>query len=428
MKRNFFTLISVLLFLLTILNGCKRGTSLSNTNLNEIYSSSVDLPQPEFKVFHISNSETEVYFRINNQKLTYGVAQNNISMHANARVSWELFDNFEDSQVLDSGAVNMIDTISEGNFNFLQGKIILKCAQNNHYQLKVKLRDENSEKESINFVHIDKKNELGYQNYKVTLVENNAILFRNYVYTNEEVMLTFNKDLKSEVFMKHFPTSFQLAQRPYSFAQAPPFDFSNYQLTSLPVEKNSVKIKFSKSGIYQMVQTKDERRSGVTLFLYDDKFPEVNTLTQIIEPLRYITSKKEYQKLTQYQDLKKASDDFWIRCGKDQEKTKKLIKGYYGRVTYANKYFTSFKEGWKTDRGSIYIIFGPPAIVYKSLTGESWTYGEESNYQSLTFSFTRNDNPFTDNDYTLIRSSLYKNPYYRAADAWRQGKVESLDY
>jgi GWxTD domain-containing protein len=424
--------ISHIIFAITILAtalvGCRKGTSLSNTNLNEIYSSSVDLPQPQFKVFHLSDVKTEIYFKINNQKLTYGVSESTGKLQAAAKISWELFDSFESSQISDSGNVHMIDTVSNGAYHFLQGKISLNCAKGNHYQVKVKLRDENTGKEAINFIQIDKVNPLGYQNYKVTLAENNAILYRNYIYPNEKVIIEFNKDLQQEMYVKYFPTKFSIASRPYSFDQPAPFNFNDFTTQTLNPADNKIEVSFDKEGIYQFVQTKSERKSGLTLFMYNEQFPEINTLNQIIAPLRYITAKKEYQKLTQYQDLKKASDDFWIRCGKDREKTKKLIKGYYGRVAYANSYFTSFKEGWKTDRGSIYIIFGPPAIVYKSLTGESWTYGEESQYQSLTFSFTRNDNPVTDNDYSLVRSSLYKNPYYRAADAWRQGKVESLDY
>ena len=115
-------------------------------------------------------------------------------------------------------------------------------------------------------------------------------------------------------------------------------------------------------------------------------------------------------------------------CKGNQTLAKQIIKSYYKRVADANKLFSTYKEGWKTDRGVIYIVFGPPSIVYRSMQGESWTYGEESNYRSLTFNFTMINNPFTNNDFTLERTTVYKNPWYRAVDSWRQGKVASLDY
>ena len=39
-------------------------------------------------------------------------------------------------------------------------------------------------------------------------------------------------------------------------------------------------------------------------------------------------------------------------------------EGYYRRVRFANEEFTQYKDGWKTDRGMIYILFGPPNQVF----------------------------------------------------------------
>lgn len=39
------------------------------------------------------------------------------------------------------------------------------------------------------------------------------------------------------------------------------------------------------------------------------------------------------------------------------------MEEYYNRVAYANKQFAHFFEGWKSDRGMVYILFGPPDNV-----------------------------------------------------------------
>ncbi len=39
------------------------------------------------------------------------------------------------------------------------------------------------------------------------------------------------------------------------------------------------------------------------------------------------------------------------------------MREYYNRVSYANEHFTHFFAGWKSDRGMIYILFGPPDNV-----------------------------------------------------------------
>jgi GWxTD domain-containing protein len=143
----------------------------------------------------------------------------------------------------------------------------------------------------------------------------------------------------------------------------------------------------------------------------------------MVEPLRYITSKKEYQALLDDSDLKGALDQFWLENATNPERAKELIKHFYNRIEYANIYFSSFDEGWKTDRGMTYLIFGPPNVIYKNSNSESWVYGEDNNYMSVNFVFSKVINPFSDNDYRLNRSSVYKSHWYRAVDSWRQGRV-----
>ena len=101
--------------------------------------------------------------------------------------------------------------------------------------------------------------------------------------------------------------------------------------------------------------------------------------------------------------------------------------------------FTSHLEGWKTDRGMISIIFGPPSYIRKTKSAEIWYYGQQSNsnlnaYNSLNdpmriqssglkFTFDKVSNPFSMNDYELDRNYSYKSSWYRAVESWRKGKV-----
>ena len=75
----------------------------------------------------------------------------------------------------------------------------------------------------------------------------------------------------------------------------------------------------------------------------------------------------------------------------------------------------------------IFLIFGAPTSIYRTAISESWNYGEENNINSLQFSFTKVLNPFTDNDYTLERSVVYKQSWYTSVDNWRQGRTYLQD-
>jgi GWxTD domain-containing protein len=53
---------------------------------------------------------------------------------------------------------------------------------------------------------------------------------------------------------------------------------------------------------------------------------------------------------------------------------------YFRRVAYANEHFSSYIEGWKSDRGMVFIMLGPPNNVdrhpfeYDSKPYEIWEY------------------------------------------------------
>ena len=82
--------------------------------------------------------------------------------------------------------------------------------------------------------------------------------------------------------------------------------------------------------------------------------------------------------------------------------------------------FSSYQEGWKTDRGLIYIIYGPPSEVYRKTGEEEWIYGERNNPLSIKFYFYNIENPFTLNDYSLNRQPTYKTSWYIAIENWRR--------
>ncbi len=422
-------IIGSLVVILGFNSSCKRGVSLSETDFKEMYSSNSDVPQPRFEVFHSNESETEVFFMFENRGLTYVTNSAKEKEMSQVRIAWEIHNDYDSKEIVDSSSFVMLDTIAVKGLKQLQGKFTLKLQQGFNYILKVSTTDLNNSQKTVSFIQIDKSDLTNRQFFKVILKQTETVLFRNYFYPDEKLQIIYGPDKSlTQLEGKYFNTIFPIASPPFSYSTPKPFDFDNHSKFETPVINGVAEFSANKPGIYHFGLNSENYRTGLTLFQYSKEFPEVNTPEELLSPLRFITSKKEFEKLSNYQNTKKAVDDFWLTTSPDPTKAKKLIKGYYNRVQNANYFFSSYKEGWKTDRGVIYIVFGPPSIVYRSMQGESWTYGEESNYRSLTFNFTMINNPFTNNDFTLERTTVYKNPWYRAVDSWRQGKVASLDY
>jgi GWxTD domain-containing protein len=143
-------------------------------------------------------------------------------------------------------------------------------------------------------------------------------------------------------------------------------------------------------GHYQLIveveQGKQKETISKVFNLYWLGIPgTISDLSEAIEQLKYIAKPKEMK------TLKKASDEerldrfreFWK--GRDPSPgtaKNELMEEYYRRVKYCDENFSSFRQGWKTDMGMIYIIFGPPNDIERhpfdqdSKPYEVWTYYE----------------------------------------------------
>jgi GWxTD domain-containing protein len=145
-----------------------------------------------------------------------------------------------------------------------------------------------------------------------------------------------------------------------------------------------------------------------------------------MEPLFYLTTMAEYRDLRKQQNTKLAVDDFWLKMGNNMERSRELIRVYYNRVVYSNLYFTTNKEGWKTDQGMIFILFGPPNRIQMTGTGERWYYYSRRKGRTVEFRFDRQPDAFSHQHLVWVKttdSQVYLN---EAVRSWRNGKVYSM--
>lgn len=160
----------------------------------------------------------------------------------------------------------------------------------------------------------------------------------------------------------------------------------------------------------------------------ETNYPKLTNTSQLIETLRYITRNEEYLKLQNTPNLKSAIDSFWLQKAGSKERAKLLIKNYYRRLQKANELFTSYKQGWQTDRGLIYTIYGEPITVTQSKGApyiERWTYIETDTKQQLTFVFIYKQNSLNFYDYELNRNKEMEDSWHTAIYQWRKGLINN---
>lgn len=156
-------------------------------------------------------------------------------------------------------------------------------------------------------------------------------------------------------------------------------------------------------------------------------FPGGRDIEDLIQVLRYITTREEYDAMINAEDQRAAFEEFWLRCAGSRERAKLLIAEIYKRVEESDRAFSAHVDGWRTDRGIMYIIYGPPSVVLRERDKEVWYYGNDNSENPLEMVFRRVNNPFSDTDLRLERSLAFKSSWYIALDAWRSGRVVNFN-
>jgi GWxTD domain-containing protein len=97
-------------------------------------------------------------------------------------------------------------------------------------------------------------------------------------------------------------------------------------------------------------------------------------LNLTINAMQYIMDRREWTQLNELEatDQKEMLDAFWKeRDPNPNTPENELEEEYFQRVTFANQNFSVLidgQDGWRTDRGRIYIIYGPPSDVERPPT------------------------------------------------------------
>ena len=101
----------------------------------------------------------------------------------------------------------------------------------------------------------------------------------------------------------------------------------------------------------------------------------------LTEDVAYIITDQEcaaFKSLTTDEEREQFIEQFWLRRDPTPGTVENEFKEeHYRRIAYANEHFASSIPGWKTDRGRIYIIYGPPDEIESHPAGGASTYASQ---------------------------------------------------
>ena len=106
------------------------------------------------------------------------------------------------------------------------------------------------------------------------------------------------------------------------------------------------------------------------------------------EDVVYIISPEErtaFLQLSTSEEREQFIEQFWLRRSSNPDLPENDFKEeHYRRIAYANEHYASGIPGWRTDRGRIYIIWGPPDEVDSHPTGGTYDRPMEEGGGSTT--------------------------------------------
>lgn len=390
-------------------------------NFSSLYNPGESIIHPECRVYINSDTSALCFYKIKTSELKQTITDAT-SGQAKLQIKYVL-RNYTSFEVVDSNSMVASINIKE-NGEYINGYFNLHIPSKDNFKLIISMsgQRENSGKRLI--AEITNSSSMSADRFLPQVLDKNgwSVLYKNYVRENEKYRITGSSVGNVTVSFNYYEFS--------DFVFIPPYYLSNnVSDTRLPdsvfTYKTGDTICFNRRGLYVMKPSKSNP-SAMAFINAGKSFPQIGVLSEMLEPLKLITTNKEYNELIESENLKLAIDNFWLKKSNNQKFAKEQIRVFYNRVELANEFFSDDKEGWKTDRGSIYVLLGPPSVINMSATGEEWYYGENPDIAGILFIFDKVNNPDCGYSYNLRRDANYQSVWAQALSTWKNGRIFTI--
>jgi GWxTD domain-containing protein len=434
--QRIMRLIQALVLLSAIFMSCSvKQAAVDSKDLSYLYNPTKSLLNPRYNVTNESENETMLAVKFFGDELYFSEANPQGVPMASILFTVKLFRTAQGRMLADTAYYNL-SIIKEDDRSEYTYRVPLKVQPGEEYLAEVKILDRVRLHVIQAFIPFNTLSNFNRYNFRAQGHFGKNEIFNPVVRINEYVNLVYLRGYIDSLYVSYYKPYMDIPYPPSMLLPEKTIDYGPDTTIAIPYS-DTIPMMFPRQGIY-LISARRNINEGFTFLNLGSTFPSMTTPDVMIEPLTYLISENELNALRDAPRPKLALDEFWIKCGGNVEKARELIRIYYTRILYSNQYFTSFTEGWRTDRGMIYIIYGPPDKVYKSSEGESWGYRKpviKSSWgtryrvkdEYLFFNFRKKQNIFTENEYYLSRSETLVTLWDQAIASWKKGIVFRLD-
>ena len=432
LKINNIFIIS--LIAITLFSCAPVKETTDTKDLSYLYNPLKNPIHPGYQVYNTGDETTELTIKFFDNDLFFSEANPEGVPKAALAIVYRLYDMSQGRVTMDTGIYN-ISIRKQSRKRQYTYTIPMKAPAGSKYEVELLIKDLIRNTRIQAHIPFDKTSRLSSSNFKFRGHFNKIYLFNPVLRDNEFINLVYRYNTDS-IYIKYFKPDLNIPPPPSMLIPEKSINTEPDEIVALAFS-DTLPLMFPKRGIY-MCSPDSSLLKGFTFFNFGNEFPGMSEPETMIDPLIYLSNKERIEEMKNSDRVKLALDEFWLEITGNIERSRELIRIYYSRVLYANYFFSSHKEGWRTDRGMMYVIYGPPDKVYKTPDGERWGYMKKQVKKGwgiryrikddyLYFNFRKRENPFTDNDYTLLRSESITTHWEQAIRTWKSGIVFRLD-
>ncbi len=429
-RKGFYMVVCCVLIGLAAACTSSKKTTAEKTQgqMASLYNPSKLSLHPDFSIFHQNTNYSLLYIRAYPSELRFNETNADAEYRALLQVKYELIGldetEGEESALIDSASVVYKLLKRDEKSPAFFASLSIPVRQGKRYLLKMETTDLNRGSMGLEYLYVDKTDPNSAQNFKVVSTFSGYPKFLSFFLTGEKFNVQYRDRGVDSIYVDYFRITNELPRPPITATS----DYTmNYVADTSYVfpQVDTVDYDLRLEGMYH-VKVDKEQSEGLTLFNFGGTFPEVKSPKELMEPIFYLATLAEYKVLRTEPNRKLAVDDYWLKLGKSVEKSRELIRIYYNRVIYSNLYFSSNKEGWKTDQGMVFILFGPPNRIQMTGSGESWYYYAKRKGKTVEYKFQREQDAFSDQNMIWQRSTDSQMYLNEAIRSWKSGKVYSM--
>lgn len=420
--------------LAVLLFNCRSVKSVSQTNRNEYYDPNA-LMHLEHRLRMSPNQGLEVDLLFQHRKLAAGTPVQ--VLKDRFRFIALAFANYESRKVLALDTIKQIDAVANqhGNGWFLRLPL-KKLGLSGATVIDLFVEDKITGRQARYDIPITGIKE-GFYDYEVirypsglplvpaVCKEGDTLIYQKVAaqplgYVPDDVLTAPLDTQQLQGQLRIFGNPWPAALPPFMIGGPKPKPNPATSLTPMPVGKAFIA---NQTGLF-FLQADSSQKIGVSFYCGPRSFHKLTHASELVAPLIYMTSSEERRRVQSAESAKLALDKFFLELGGTRDNARRFIRNYYEQVEESNQLFTKgYKEGWRTDMGLVYIIFGKPDHVQKRNQLEIWRYETNAYFDQVQFLFETKPTIFQPQNQELIRYSEYERLFYATVELWRKGVV-----